>query len=84
MYHWEPSDRKDRRIQRRKLREMWRSIEDEKTRINQIWWCGRPKYGVDNTLTERELDANGREFMRAALPAVGLFILMGVIMCLTV
>lgn len=29
----EPSNRQDRRIQRRKLRQMWRDLEDERARV---------------------------------------------------
>lgn len=32
----EPSDRKDRAIQRRKMRQMWRSIREEKNRMAML------------------------------------------------
>ena len=32
----EPSDRQDRRIQRRKMREMWASIREEKARLAML------------------------------------------------
>lgn len=32
----EPSDRQDRRIQRRKMREMWRSLNEEKARMAML------------------------------------------------
>lgn len=83
MIHWEPSDRKDRRMQRAKLREMWESIGAEKARLMLIDWCGRTHYGVDNTLTERELDENGKLFHKCAGVLVGAFIVMGVVLCLT-
>ncbi len=82
MINWEPSDRKDRRIQREKLRGMWESLRNEKARLAMFDWCGRPHYGVDNTLVDRELDENGKAFWRGAGPVIAAFAALGVILCL--
>ena len=41
MIKCEPSDRQDRRIQRRKLWQMWRDLEDERARV--ALYPARPK-----------------------------------------
>ncbi len=41
MIKCEPSDRQDRRIQRRKMRQMWRDLENERARV--ALYPARPK-----------------------------------------
>ena len=46
MIHWEPSDRRDRAIQRRKLRAMWKSLRAEKARLAALPGRGRKQHPV--------------------------------------
>lgn len=50
----EPSDRQDRRIQRRKMRQMWRSLNEEKVRMAML--PGRNPKTVHYLCREGEVD----------------------------
>lgn len=76
----EPSDRQDRRIQRRKMRQMWASLREEKARLEllptrapkTVHYIGRD--GVDATA----------EFDRAMLWVIGAVAVVSLIIILTV
>ncbi len=76
----EPSDRQDRRIQRRKMRQMWASLREEKARMEllpgrnpkTVHYIGRD--GVDATA----------EFDRAMVWVIGAVAVVSLIIILTV
>lgn len=76
----EPSDRQDRRIQRRKMRQMWASLREEKARLEllptrtpkTVHYIGRD--GVDATA----------EFDRVMFWVIGAVAVVSLIVCMTV
>lgn len=76
----EPSDRQDRRIQRRKMRAMWRSIREEKARLAAL--PGR------NQKTVHYIDRDGEDATEELYSVMAMIlatmILVGVIIVLTV
>ena len=76
----EPSDRQDRRIQRRKMRAMWASLREEKARLDPI--PGR------NPKTVHYIGRGGEdvtaEFDRAMLWVIGALAVISLIICMTV
>lgn len=76
----EPSDRQDRRIQRKKMRAMWASLREEKARLDlipgrnpkMVHYIGRN--GIDGTA----------EFDRAMIWVIGALAVISVIIIMTV
>lgn len=78
MIHWEPSDRKDRAIQRRKLRAMWRSLRAEKARLAMLPGRGRKQHPVtDYVDVTNEAD-------KVLLIVIGAFALWGILLVMSV
>lgn len=76
----EPSDRQDRRIQRKKMRRMWASLADEHARLETL-----PVY------TRRQRHYIGRdvvdvtdEMLPGVLTVIGAFALLGFVLVATV
>lgn len=73
----EPSDRQDRRIQRRKMREMWLSLDAEKARLaalpvrdtHMVHYVGRDMDAVDNSFVRRVYLAVGAVLIGLAVLA---------------
>ena len=76
----EPSDRHDRAIQRRKMREMWRSLRDEKTRLAML--PGRNPKTV-HYITKDGEDVTA-EFDKVMLVVIGILAVVGLLICMTV
>lgn len=76
----EPSDRRDKAIQRRKMREMWASIREEKARMAMLPG-GNPK-------TVHYIGRDGEdvtaEFDRAMIWVIGALAVVSLIICMTV
>ena len=76
----EPSDRMDRRIQRRKMRRMWAGIREEKARLAMLpGRCPKTEHyigrdGVDGTA----------QFDQAMIWVIGAFAAFGLILCMMV
>ena len=76
----EPSDRRDRAIQRRKMREMWRSIMEEKARMAML--PGRnPK--TTHYIGRDGVDATA-EFDRVMIWVIGALAVVSLVICMTV
>ncbi len=73
----EPSDRRDRQIQRRKLRGMWRSLREEEARIEAIPCTRRSDVNYGTGVSTRRPDVIDvtEAFNCAALAAILLFTL---------
>ena len=76
----EPSDRRDRAIQRRKMRQMWASIREEKARLAML--PGRNPKTV-HYIGPGVVDATS-EFDRIMIWVIGAFALFGLILCMMV
>lgn len=78
MANWEPSDRQDRRIQRRKLRAMWKSLRAEKARLAALPGRGRKQHPItDYVDVTSEMD-------RVLLIVIGAFALWGILLVMSV
>lgn len=76
----EPSDRQDRRIQRKKMRRMWASLADEQARLETL-----------PVFTRRQRHYIGRdyvdvtaEFDQVMIWVIGAFVLLGFVLVATV
>jgi hypothetical protein len=76
----EPSDRRDRAIQRMKMRQMWESLNEEKARMAML--------PGNNPKTVHYIGRGGEdvtaEFDRAMLWVIGALAVISLIICMTV